>query len=254
MRFLILGGTHHVGRAFVETLLAVRRPRSPPLTSGRKRARPAGVRRRPVRRPVRHRRRSPRLLGCGHVGRGRRHLVGRSRGRQHAGARLARRSGRRTTPTSPPGRSTAGRSRPVPTSRRPLVDADPTSIDDGRLRRGQAWRGAGRRSSSRGPVLLARAGLILGPWERGRPAPVLAAPDALPVVGCPRPALPTDRSSTSTLATSRSGCARRGCRSRRRVQHRQPARGTRRSVRCSTVARGHRRPGRAGLDGRRRPW
>ena len=157
---LVLGGTHHVGRAVVEEALArghavttLNRGQSGTAVAGRR-----GAPRRP------HRRRRPGRGARGrHLGRRRRHLVVRTPGGADLGA-AAVAGGRRTTPTSRRARSTPGRSRTGSTSRHRWSTARPeprpptTPPTSGAA----SWR----RCEFDGDVLLARAGLILGPYER----------------------------------------------------------------------------------------
>ena len=161
MRLLVLGGTHHVGRAFVEAGLArgddvttVNRGLSGPDTAGAE---------------TRH---ADRLvagslaeaLGDDEWDARRRHVVARAGRRAGVGPAAAGAS-RPPTATSPPDRSTPGRSRWGPT-RAPrsstATRARPTADDYAAAKRGGELAVL---SEFDGDVTLARAGLILGPYE-----------------------------------------------------------------------------------------
>ncbi|MEZ5191497.1 MAG: hypothetical protein R2734_02485 [Nocardioides sp.] len=103
----------------------------------------------------------------------------------------------------------------------PVVDGDPESVDSDGLRGGEAGRELAALAGFAGPVLLARAGLILGPYEQiGRLPYWLERIAAGGRVPCPGP--PDRPRSTSTGGTSPPGRGRP--RPGRCVQHRESAR------------------------------
>jgi nucleoside-diphosphate-sugar epimerase len=156
---LVLGGTHHVGRAFVETLLASGTEVTT-LTSGRSGPPKAGA-------AARYADRFDPAAVAAALGEDTWDaVVDTWSGHPAAISTTARLlSGRAAHYTYISSRSVYRW--PIPSGAdesAPLVDADPASIDDGdyaAVKRG----GELAAESFAGPVLLARAGLILGPWE-----------------------------------------------------------------------------------------